>query len=775
MPGAVKLFIRSLGRRQWQLLAVAWLVTLAFGCWAWYLEYQLLVDLGEAESARTASDILYNALGLFTLNSAGAVYPLVWQLEVARFLAPLVAAFTAVKTLGLVLTAQAFRFRQRFARDHVVVCGLGQRGLRLGMELRKRGTRVVVIEHDQADALLDTCRQADIDVITADATERHVLQLARVDTASHVVAVCGQDAVNAEIAAETAALTSTRRGAPLHCLVHIVDAQLWRLLRERELGDDPATPFRLEFFNLFESGARAILREFPPFPEEAEEDAAAPHVLIVGLGRLGEHIALRMAWEWHRRLRRGGAPLTMSVLDSAARERCQALADRYPQLAKSCDLRPVELDACSPAFERCEFLLDDQDKCCVTDVYVCLDDDTRALSAALTLHRQTRERGVPIVVRLDGGRGLAELLGGRTASAAEFSDIHSFSLLDATCQADLVLRGTHESLARGVHDLYVAEQAKAGHTRDDNPLVVPWDELPPDIKESNRRAADHIRVMLTAAGYSIAPLEDWDADLFRFSISEVETMGDLEHERWIRERQSGGWKYAPGARSNEAKTSPYLVPWDQLPEDVKDYDRATVRRVPALLAEVGLQVRHRGGDYPATLRIGVVGHRTIDEPEAVAREVRRALSEIQAREARDGDRREPTRLQVLSALAEGADRLAARALLEEPGSALIAVLPFEKEDYATDFETAESRAEFYDLLEIAQKVEVVGPTPSRVEGYERAGRLIVDTSDVMLAMWDGGPSRGRGGTAEVIEYARATNVPVFWIRTNRGSVALTRL
>lgn len=588
MPSALRLFLRSLERRQWQVLAVAWLLTLAFGFWAWTVQW---ASMGEPHSA---ADALYNALGLFTLNSGGSMSPLVWQLQVARFLAPAVAAFTAVKTIGLFLTAEVFRFRQRFARRHVVVCGLGRRGLRLALELHRAGHRVLVIERDQSAPLLENCREAQIKVITADATESHALRLARVDSASHVIAVCGADAVNAEIAAQTAALLERRKGPPLHCLVHIVDGQLWRLLREREFDTDTRRGLRLEFFNIFESGARAMLRRFPAFGDADEP----PHVLILGLGRLGEQVARRVAWQWHRRRRRGAARMRMTVIDREAEERCSALLQRCPQLADACDLVPHQADVCSPHFERCAFLEPQDGGRPVSIVYVCLQDDTRAFSAALTVHARLRG-GAPIVVTLDGDRGLAELLGGSSVPTTEFADIHAFSLLDAACEADLVLRGTHERLARATHDLYVEEQAAAGRDEPANPMAAPWEDLPEDIKESNRGAADHIPVLLAAAEYAVEPLQDWDADLHRFSPVEMETMASLEHRRWMEERAAAGWKFAAGERDAARKTSPYLVEWDVLPDDVKQYDRATVARVPTLLADVGLQVQKTGTARPS--------------------------------------------------------------------------------------------------------------------------------------------------------------------------------
>jgi hypothetical protein len=54
---------------------------------------------------------------------------------------------------------------------------------------------------------------------------------------------------------------------------------------------------------------------------------------------------------------------------------------------------------------------------------------------------------------------------------------------------------------------------------------------------------------------------------------------------------------------------------------------------------------------------------------------------------------------------------------------------------------------------------------SREDAYERAGRYVVDRSDAIIALWDGEPARGQGGTAAIVAYARKRGVPLVWIRT----------
>lgn len=96
--------------------------------------------------------------------------------------------------------------------------------------------------------------------------------------------------------------------------------------------------------------------------------------------------------------------------------------------------------------------------------------------------------------------------------------------------------------------------------------MVPGDELLESLKESNRRQADHIGVKLKAVGCGIAPLTDWEAERFQFTPEEVERMAEMEHRRFVEEWLRAGWTYAPGPKNLERRTSPDLVPWDELPE-----------------------------------------------------------------------------------------------------------------------------------------------------------------------------------------------------------------
>ena len=162
------------------------------------------------------------------------------------------------------------------------------------------------------------------------------------------------------------------------------------------------------------------------------------------------------------------------------------------------------------------------------------------------------------------------------------------------------------------------------------------------------------------------------------------------------------------------------------------------------------------------MRVGVTGHRRFDD-HALVREM---TTHVLDRLLPDG-----YPVTVVSSLAEGGDRLVAALCLARPGGALHAILPLPRDDYERDFATSDSRDEFDALMLRAESVEIVArhDGDSRKDAYERAGRAVVDTADVVVALWDGSPARGQGGTAEIVQYALDHDVLVEVVLVTRSA------
>ena len=571
---------------EWPTVGVAAATAFALGIWGFRLQ-----ALATTQSFYSL-DVVFQSFQLFVLQFS-VQSPMPWPLNAARWLAPVVAGYTALQALGQLFADEFLALRLRlFWRGHVVIGGLGRKGLRLARGFLERGQRVVVIEQDAENDLVRQCRELGGSVLLGDAAEERLLRRAGVARAASLFAVCGDDGVNAEIAVRAAQLTTERDGPPLACVLHIVDPQLCTLLRERELDTGAAGRLRLEFFNTFDLGARVLLEEHPLIDPDQGGSGAARGMVIVGVGRLGESLLVNAARQWQSSGAARGR-LDVTLVDRNALAIAESLKVRYPGIEKICALTPLDMDVRSAAFEQAAFLRPRGPGAATPCVFVCLDDDSLSLATALALAWHEREPRPTIVVRMAQEAGLGLLLRGVDSAGGGFKGIRAFGLLDRTCHPEQVLRGTHEILARAIHDEYLRQQTAAGVTPQHSPSMVPWDELSEHLKETNRQQADDIGTRLKAVNCTATPMLGWSEPPFAFTPGEIERLAQMHHERWMAMRREVGWRQ--GATKDEtAKTDPRLIPYDKLPPAEQDKDRHAVSRIPAMLEKIGFRVRRRG-------------------------------------------------------------------------------------------------------------------------------------------------------------------------------------
>jgi hypothetical protein len=152
---------------------------------------------------------------------------------------------------------------------------------------------------------------------------------------------------------------------------------------------------------------------------------------------------------------------------------------------------------------------------------------------------------------------------------------------------DVLFGSAREILAKAIHEKFRRDQA--GKRSPDDPSMRDWDQLPDYMKESNRQQADQTPEKLRRVGCGFAPVVGREAVRIEFTDEEIEILAEMEHDRWVTERRLAGWRF--GREKSEAdKTSPYMVPWEDLTDDVKEWDRQTVRGMPHFMAETGFEI-----------------------------------------------------------------------------------------------------------------------------------------------------------------------------------------
>lgn len=170
--------------------------------------------------------------------------------------------------------------------------------------------------------------------------------------------------------------------------------------------------------------------------------------------------------------------------------------------------------------------------------------------------------------------------------------------------------------------------------------------------------------------------------------------------------------------------------------------------------------------------VGFSGHRRIADGEKIRGAITRELARLQEQAARAGGR-----IEAFGSAAYGGDLLfghSAAAL----GVPLHLILPMPEAEFRKDFHDAApevwQQAEQMIREARARKnggtFRITRKSDRRPDCYYDAGVEMIEAADALIAVWDGAPSRGLGGTAEIVAHARALGKTVIVIDAITGEV-----
>jgi hypothetical protein len=165
---------------------------------------------------------------------------------------------------------------------------------------------------------------------------------------------------------------------------------------------------------------------------------------------------------------------------------------------------------------------------------------------------------------------------------------------------DILLRNV-ENLAIQIHNQYVEttkrqyeEKVANGEEPDEEFMekyngLCSFDELTPQLKIANIRQARSIPIKLNIIGCELASKSDEREAILQFTEDEVLDLAIFEHDEWCNEKIGTGWTYGEEKDINNLVT-PYLVPWEDLSEEIQQYDIDPVKNIPNLMDSIGLKV-----------------------------------------------------------------------------------------------------------------------------------------------------------------------------------------
>jgi len=548
------------------LVIFIWLLAFSYGVWGYFL-----LDSQHSESI---SNYIYHSLQLFALDGDwGNDVTLPWQHEIARFLAPFVTIVTLVLA---VLTGLHIQIKNKLAlrwyKNHIVVCGIGKKGLIIVQSLLAEGYRVIVIENDASSSNITLCRKQGACVVIDSATKQQVLKRVRLSKAKALFAVCDTTAKNIEIALIVQGLDEC---SDLVAYIHASDTNLSEYLERYGRLREISSAFDLRFFNVFESSARVLFNSFPIERYTVLFGVSRPHLVIFGFNEMEQHIVLEAIRRCHYI---GQDYLKITIIGTELEQYKNIFFSQYPQVHQVCDFNFID-----QPFGRCSGIStqDELIKLGETDIptgyFICEKDPALGATEALYLHEVTQQvikRNAPIFVYMPSHSGLLKLLESNSGEPEVPDNIFSFGQLEKVLSLDALMNDVLDEVGKTLHQGYLDIRKKSSDFGT-KPADVKWEYLSNHFKSVNRQAGDHVSVKLNSLNSSFSL--DKKRARVKYNSEEIEKLAEAEHRRWMSNYYINGWVYGT-VRSEVAKVHPELLTWSALSDDSKEYDREQIRQ-----------------------------------------------------------------------------------------------------------------------------------------------------------------------------------------------------
>ena len=294
---------------------------------------------------------VYLSLHLFTISypdylvysesSEGLGYSISWQLQVARFLAPIVTVTAAISLFSVVLEKRIKRIRVLlFYRQHAVVYGFNLRSRFMCEDLLENGIRVIVLDPDLDEREMDWLRRKGIIAFEISGTDSNSPSLCKAEKAKYLFAAYDDDALNLKILVRAyqrnreiyeALLEKNKRAAAenysTHFYAHFTEVAFKRLKFGGQFSNLD-NYFKLQIFSVYDQSAKKLAQSIYHKYTQPALSGERIHIFLFGLGESGaamlEHL-IRLSYF------SDGAAAQITVIDEDTKS-WEELLDVFPVL-----------------------------------------------------------------------------------------------------------------------------------------------------------------------------------------------------------------------------------------------------------------------------------------------------------------------------------------------------------------------------------------------------------------------------------------------------------
>jgi len=390
--------------------------------------------------------------------------------NIAQFLAACGTILATVEGFWKPIREKYDLIRLQQTSGHIVICGLGDKGMRLMNTFTEKGFRVVIIEAQKDHPDIAGCRERNVLVMIGDASDHVVLDEANTARAKYLFAVSGDDNTNINIAHRGKNLAEAGHKVDekifLRCYAHVASSNLQNIFARHGLFARTYDYFDASIFNVYETSARVIFEKYPPDFYAGQQSLSTDTIpiVVIGFGLMGENIIKQAARVGHYAR---WPKLGISIVDNNIKERSKKFIALYGDgktplsfVVPDININFVDRDP--------ECLLSSADITGTAGpkpvaVYIAVDDDSAGISLALRVRRMLGSEATPVIICMRSS--LSELIKGKEARFIVDQNIHGFNIYDAACGYQVLIEEITDELAQTIHSAYV--NAQILFTKDD--------------------------------------------------------------------------------------------------------------------------------------------------------------------------------------------------------------------------------------------------------------------------------------------------------------------
>lgn len=507
----------------------------------------------------------------------------------ARWLAPLALIWTAVRAYFQLRREGSQIKKIKKWKDHTIICGYGEIGKRVVQSLLDDNKKTVVIDPGIEKDHFVLQDKSDCFFIKQDANIDTSLERAGLFKADYLIAVTGNDLMNFSILSTAKAVLKPQKSEKcLSAFAHVSNHELIANVQDYPLFQITEEYFDGRVFNADNLASRLVFKQHAPdiYSPVTSNEQLPVHIILFGFNQFAQSLVTQFGRTAHFLT---DVKTQITVIDSEIDQKKETYLGRYQAINQLIDLELIHRKSdCLKQEDVAAF----KNKAPVSVIYLCHEDN---IVQALTLNRirEIWKNEVHVVVCQSETMPVPDWV-------SERNNYHVLNPFTSACSYKIIFEESLERLAEKFHNLYLRdererflgkcneyEQTKAKDKTVERPkpkaAMVEWGKLSEEYKQSNRSLADHLDVKLRAIGCEACMIEDERPEaIYPSGTNIINQLANMEHRRWNANHLLSGWQYG-SERNDTLKIHDNLVPWEELSDEIKEYDIQTIINIPTIL------------------------------------------------------------------------------------------------------------------------------------------------------------------------------------------------